>query len=135
LVYFPKLRISEIEDKKTANNEGQQHTLFVDKSLWSLSNMGSISSTFYEELVRVQITKAQKRQSSCQSLLCIWDLFVQKLLAECWWNWPLTSKGNTIAKGDPQLLMTKKDKKEQDKLTIGNQIHGLIRTNPLMTDI
>ncbi len=31
--------------------------------------------------------------------------------------------------------MTKKDKKKQDKLTIENQIHGMIRTNPLKMDI
>jgi len=37
----------------------------------------------------MQIPKAQKRQSSFQSFLQFWDLHVQKLLVECWWNWPL----------------------------------------------
>ncbi len=34
----------------------------------------SISPAFYEQLVREQIPKAQKIQSSCQSFLCCWDL-------------------------------------------------------------
>jgi len=54
---------------------------------WSVS----ISSKFYKQLLRMQIPKAQIRQSSCQSFLRFWDLCVQKLLIECWWNWPLVS--------------------------------------------
>ncbi len=49
---------------------------------------GSISSTFYEQLLCMQIPKAQKRQSSWQSFLRFWNLCVQKLLIEHWWNWP-----------------------------------------------
>jgi len=33
----------------------------------------SISSTFYKQLLRTQILKVQKRQSSCQSFLRFWD--------------------------------------------------------------
>ncbi len=49
----------------------------------------SISSTFWEQLLSVQILKAQKSQSSCQSFLRFWDLRAQKLLVERWWNLPL----------------------------------------------
>ncbi len=34
-------------------------------------------------------SKHKKQQSSYQSFLHLWDLHAQKLLVECWWNWPL----------------------------------------------
>ncbi len=56
---------------------------------WGL--LGPISLTFYTHLLCAQITKAWKRQSSCQSFFRFWDLHMQKLLLEHWWNWPLIS--------------------------------------------
>jgi len=48
-------------------------------------NWGSISSTFFEQLLHPQMAKAQKRQSSFQSFFGFRDLSVQMLLVECWW--------------------------------------------------
>jgi len=56
-----------------------------------LANLGSILSMFYKQLLHAQIPKAQKWQSSCQSFIHFWELWVQKLLIECWWNWHLPS--------------------------------------------
>ncbi len=44
----------------------------------------SSTSSFY--LRRSQ--KRKKRHSSCHYFLRFWDLHAQKLLIECWWNWP-----------------------------------------------
>jgi len=38
-------------------------------------------------LLFVQILKVHERQSSCQSIWNFWDLGMQKLLVEHWWNW------------------------------------------------
>ena len=54
-----------------------------------LLNLGSISSTFYEQLLRSQIPKAPKSCLTWLSFLRFWDLRVQKLPVERWWNWPL----------------------------------------------
>ncbi len=51
-------------------------------------SLGSISSTFNKLLLRTRIPKAQKMQSNCQSFLHFRDLQAQKLLVECWRNWP-----------------------------------------------
>jgi len=45
-------------------------------------NQGSISSTFYEQLLPAHILQAQKRQSGCQSFLRFRDLRPQKLIVE-----------------------------------------------------
>jgi len=37
----------------------------------SFAHLGSISSTFYEQLLCMQISKAQKIQSSCQSFFAL----------------------------------------------------------------
>jgi hypothetical protein len=39
-------------------------------------DLGSISSTFYVQLLRVQIPKAEKDTDSFTKLLCFWDLRV-----------------------------------------------------------
>ncbi len=54
---------------------------------WWNWHQGSISSTFYEQLLCMQTPKVQKRQSSCQSFFHFCDLRTQKLLVEHWWNW------------------------------------------------
>ncbi len=53
--------------------------------------LGSISSTLIAAFTCTD-PKSAKRQSHCQSFLCFWDLGVQKLLVECWWNWHLVCK-------------------------------------------
>jgi len=51
---------------------------------WSLCEyLGSISPTFYAQLLRAQITKAWKIQSSCQSFWRFWE---KRLVVERWWN-------------------------------------------------
>ncbi len=42
----------------------------------------------YEQLLLGQITKAQKKTVKLSVFLRFWDLRMQKLLVECWWNWP-----------------------------------------------
>ncbi len=42
--------------------------------IFSSYSQVSISSTFYDQLLHTQILKAQKRQPSCQSILCFQDL-------------------------------------------------------------
>jgi len=37
------------------------------------------------------VSESTKRQSSCQSFLIFQDLWAQKLLIKCWWNWPRIS--------------------------------------------
>jgi hypothetical protein len=84
---------------KTASDEGCLYSFKLLKKNLSFtffrhvkwSGLGSISPTFYEQLLHTQINKAQKRQSSCQSFLCFQDLPAQKLFVEHWWNWPLGS--------------------------------------------
>jgi len=39
---------------------------------------GQYHHTFYKQLLRTKIPKEQKRLSSCQSFLCLWDLCAQK---------------------------------------------------------
>jgi len=34
-----------------------------------------------------QIPKAQKKTGKLSVFFCFWDLCLQKLLVECWWNW------------------------------------------------
>jgi len=58
-----------------------------NKICWNRPQV-SISSMFYDQLLHVQIPNALKKgQSSCQSFLRFWDLCLQKLLEEHWWNW------------------------------------------------
>jgi len=51
------------------------------------AHLGSILSTFFEQILRTQIPKVQKIQSSHQSFLRFRDLSMQNLLTEHWWNW------------------------------------------------
>jgi len=48
-------------------------------------HQASISSTFYEQRL------STKDGQVVSLFLCFWDLRVQKLLVECWWNWTLNS--------------------------------------------
>jgi len=52
-------------------------------------DLGSISRTFYEQLLHTHIPKAQKTLMSWLYFLCFWDLRVYKLQVKCWWNWHL----------------------------------------------
>ncbi len=63
-----------------------QQSVEFGQSLEEFGKLGSISSTSYVQLLLEEILKSQKRQSSFQSF---WDLWVQKLVIECWWNWHL----------------------------------------------
>jgi hypothetical protein len=55
----------------------------------------SISSKFHTCLLRVQIQKAQKIQSSHQSFLRFWGLRAKKLCVKCWSNWLKGSEGGS----------------------------------------
>ena len=63
---------------------------------------GSISPMLYEQLLRLQIPKAQKSCLTWLSFLRFWDLRAQKRLVERWWNWPQSGK-NLISVGKLRL--------------------------------
>jgi len=63
------------------------HTKNVCIKCWWNWPKVSISPTFYEQLLCVQIPKGPKIHSSFQSFLHFWDLCEWKLLAKCWLNW------------------------------------------------
>jgi len=44
------------------------------------------TNSFYKQLLRVQIPKAQKRLTAWLYFWCFFDLRVVKLLIKCWWN-------------------------------------------------
>ncbi len=41
----------------------------------------------YEKLLHTQILIAKKDSQVISVFLCFWDLQVQTLLVNCWWNW------------------------------------------------
>ncbi len=79
-----------VKQKKNLNypiyNKGWKKSKHTQSHI-THTHQGSISSTFYYQLLRVKILK-EKTQSSCQSFLCFWDLCMEKLFVERWWNWP-----------------------------------------------
>jgi len=54
--------------------------------LWFEVDLGSISSTFYEQLLHTQITKAHKDSQVVSLYDNFLDLRVKKLEIKCWWN-------------------------------------------------
>jgi len=51
------------------------------------SHLGSISPTFYAQLLHAQIPKVQKDIEILTEFLCFLDLSTLKLRIKCWWNW------------------------------------------------
>jgi hypothetical protein len=64
-------------------------------------DLGSISSSFHEKLLRIQFLKATQRLTTWLSFLRFWYLCTQKLLVESWWNWPL----NVISHPFKEILL------------------------------
>ena len=68
IVITKEPRAFEIESLNNLKN----HEDHLQQS--QLLHLGSISPTFYEQLLCLQIPKAQKNCSTLQSFLCFWDL-------------------------------------------------------------
>ncbi len=61
------------------------------------SPLGSISSTFYAQLLCLQVQKTQNNTAGLTVFFWrFWDLREQKLLKERWWNWHLGSISSTF---------------------------------------
>ncbi len=76
--------------------------------------MGSISSTFYKQLLQAQIPKAQKTVK-LSVFLNFWDLCMQKLLVEYWWNWHLQSISSTFCTSIICTKVCSKPKRNEKK--------------------
>jgi len=78
----PSLRFMPCTSKIIRNLLAQK--LFIER--WWNWNLGSILSTFYEQLFSAQILKVKKRLTTWLSFLRFWNLHAQKLFIECRWN-------------------------------------------------
>ncbi len=56
---------------------------------WWNQPLVSISSTFYVQLLHMQIPRALKDTDNLTEFLCFWDLHLFNLSLARWWNWPL----------------------------------------------
>jgi len=66
----------------------QRHILPMDNEV-IIGCLGSISPTFYKQLLGKKIPKVQKDSQVISVFLCIWNLQEKKLLVKRWWNWAL----------------------------------------------
>jgi len=61
--------------------------------IWTqIWNKGSISQTFYKQILLVQISNGQKDRQVINVFFRFWALNVFKLLVKYWWNWRKTSE-------------------------------------------
>jgi len=83
-----KLNLRSILNDGIVSENTLWHLLYTPKvrlnTTWVQFHQHSTSRFF-----GAQIPKAQKRLTTWLSFLRFWDLRVQKLLVERWWNWPL----------------------------------------------
>ncbi len=83
----------------------------------SFPRMGSISSTFYEQLLHAKIPKAKKSLTTWLSFLRFW--------VESWWNWHMETKTEKKSKKRKNLswLKTLTDRRQNKyckKAKVGN---------------
>jgi len=66
-------------------------------------DLGSISSTFYTQLLHVQIPKLKKDTDNLAEFLYFWDLHTEKLCVKCWWNRDLVGGGLRLRVRPPRF--------------------------------
>ena len=68
---------------------GDIFILFKDPYVLSVNvHLGSISPTFYDHLLRAQISKVEKDSDNFTNFFCTFGICAHKsCLWTCWWNW------------------------------------------------